>query len=119
MGRLQSERHLDRYTCGLFYGKLSFLCDIVLKRDAFHKLHYDIIETAVLTYVKYVYYVRVRQHRCRLRFFLEFRNKGLILAEFSLHYLYRNQTIQLMIVGFINICHSAGADSRQNFISFP
>ena len=115
--RLKSEGNLDRNAGRFLDAQFSLPVDIIFQRDAFHKLHNDIVNTAVISHVEHVDYVRMGQSGSSLGFRTEFCDKGLVLTEFRLHHFDRNHTVQLMVHGFINICHSAGTDSAYNLIS--
>ena len=114
----QSQRNLDRNTGCFPYGKFSFSCNIVFQGNALYQLHNDIVNAVILPNVIDIYHIRMRQTCCGLCFLSEFGNKAFVLAEFRFHYLHRYKTIQLMIFCFVDICHTAAADSADDLVSF-
>ena len=57
------------------------------------------------------------QRRRGLGLLFKFADKILILHKLILQYLYRHKTVQLMILSFKDLCHSAGSDFLQNLVA--
>ena len=80
--RLQTHRNLDCDTCSLFNGKLSLLGDVFLQSDTLDQFHNNVINTAVISYVKYIDDIRMCKAGCCLCLAAEFADKSCILSEF-------------------------------------
>ena len=90
---LQSHGYLNSNTGSFLYGKLAFLGNILLKSDSLDQLHYDIINTLIIAYIKYIYYVWMGKTCCCLRFTSEFLYKSCIFPEFRLQNLNCHKTV--------------------------
>ena len=101
--RLNPHGHLNRDADRLLDGQSRLLLDIFLQGNAFHQLHHDIVDSALLADVVHVDDIGVHQSRRRLRLDPELGHKIRVLPELLLHHLDRNKTIQLVIFGFIYI----------------
>ena len=115
---LKSHRYLNGNTGSFLYRKLTFLGNILLKSDSLDQLHYDIINTLIIAYIKYIYYVWMGKTCCCLRFTSEFLYKSCIFPEFRLQNLNCHKTVQFMVHCLIYVRHSAGTDFTYNFIAF-
>ncbi len=65
--RLDSHRHLNRDTDRFLCGESDFFLNILFERDAFHKLHHDIVDPFLLAYIIYIHNVRVHEPGSSLR----------------------------------------------------
>ena len=82
MCSFQSHGHLNGNTCGFLDGKLPFLGNILLKSDSLDQFHNDIINPAIIPYIKYIDNIRMCKTCCCLCFATEFTDKRCILSEF-------------------------------------
>ena len=82
VGRLNSHRHLDGNADCLLDRKPRLFLNIFLQRNAFHKLHDDIVDTAFFSYIIDIHNIRMHKSGRRLCLYPELRHKISILAKF-------------------------------------
>ena len=115
--RLQTHRNLNCDTCGLFNGKLPLLGDVFLQSDTLDQFHNNVINTAVISYVKYIDDIRMCKTSCRLGLTSEFLYKRGVFPKLRFQDLHCNKTVQLMVHSLIDICHSASSDFSYDLIA--
>ena len=93
------------------------LLNIFFQGDSFYQLHYNIIDTVLLTYIIHIHNIGMGKACCRLRLRPELGNKVFVLGKFLLQNLNRHKTIQLMTFCFIYIRHATGTDLFQNLVA--
>ena len=114
---LQSHGYLNGNTGCFLYGKLAFLGNILLQGNSLDQFHYNVINALIISYVKYIDDIGMRQSCCCLRLTSEFLYKSCIFPEFRLQNLNCHKTVQFMVHCLIYVRHSAGTDFAYNFIA--
>ena len=119
VGGLQSQRHLDSDAGGLADTQLALSGDVILQGDSFHQLHDNIVNSIVLPHIVHINDIGMGEAGRRLGLPLELVHKVCISAELSLHNLESHHTVQLVILGLIDISHAAGAHPADDLITLP
>ena len=114
---LESHRYLNGNTGCFLYGKLAFFGDILLQSDPFDQLHYNIVDSVIIAYIKYIYNIGMSKPGCCLSFLLEFLDKGCVFPKFRFQHFYCNKAVEFMIFRLVYIRHSAGSDLTQYFVA--
>ena len=112
VSRFQSHRNLNGNTGSLFHRKLSFLGDVLLQRNSLNQFHNNVVNSFIVSYIKYVDNIRMGKSCSCLSFTSELPDKCRILTKFCLQNLHCHKSVQFMILGFVNIGHSAGTYFR-------
>ena len=106
----QSHGDLDRNTGCFFYRKLSLFGNVLLESNSLNKLHNNVINSVIVTNIKYIHYIRMCQDCCSLSLTFKLADKRRILSEFRLKNFYSNKPIQLMVFCLVYVRHSAGTN---------
>ena len=114
----QTEGNLDGNAGRFLDAEFPFLFDIILQRNSFYQLHNDEVDALIVSHIVHVYNIRMGQTCSRLGLLLKFRNKSLVIPKFRFQHFHRHKTIQLMVPGFVNIRHPAGAHLADDLITF-
>ena len=117
VGRFQSHGDLDGDGDCLLNGQSLPGLDIFFQRDAVHELHDDKINAFFLADIIYIYNIRMHQSRGGLGLHTELGYETGIFRKFLLQDLDRHQTVEFVVLGFIDIRHAAAADLFQNLVS--
>ena len=115
--RFHSLRNLNCNSYRFLHLQPALSFDELLERNSLHKLHNDVIQAVILSYVIYVHNIRMRKSRDRLRFRPEFCNEALIIGIFRTQDLDCNIAVQPVTFCLIDICHTAGTHFINNLIS--
>ena len=93
MGSINSLCYLDCNAYRFPYAKNTFFFYVFLKRNTFHKFHYNVIYAILFSYIVYINDIGVHKACRSLCLSLEFRYKCLIFAVLRLEHLDCNITI--------------------------
>ena len=102
--------HLDPDADHFFRGKPALFVNVILQRNAFHKLHDNIVKTSVLPYIINIYNIGIEKSCRCLCLGPEFPDKCFIFPKFFFQYFDRDIAIQHMVLALIHIRHAAGSN---------
>ena len=90
---------------------------IITQRLSFDQLHHYVVDIAFSAYIIYIYDIGMRQACCSLRLPPETVYKFMVVYELRFQNLYCYETVQQLVLCFVNNGHAALSDPFEQLVS--
>ena len=103
----QTHGNLNRNACCFLDGEFAFFGNIFLKGNSLNQLHNNVINTTVISHVKYIDNVRMSKTGCCLGLLLKACGEGCVASILRQHDLDGNRAVEDLVLCTVDGRHAA------------